>query len=114
MWHYLLDRQGGQGAVEGGRVGAQFLMQRKISCLKIFALISPNTLFGQSTVRQRTIFPQNYCENGGQSREIVKISACSQSSFCKIQLPVVTRNFDSIKFQICKYNIRYSNFASLV
>ena len=47
---FLLDGQGGQWVVrvvEGGRVGAQFLVQIKFSCLKIFALISLNTLFGQ-------------------------------------------------------------------
>ena len=32
---------GGQGVVGGGGVVAQFLVQRKFSCMKMFALISP-------------------------------------------------------------------------
>ena len=47
---YLMGRvvSGWWGVVvEGGRVGAQFLVQRKFSYLKIFAFISPYTLFGQ-------------------------------------------------------------------
>ena len=42
--------------------------------------------------------------------------AASHSNFCKIQLRVITHNFDCIKLQICKSNVKYLNifFARLL